>query len=92
MSLHRIYRSRTLEELASRIREHGMLIAPQIRLAYNDRPEHALDVICAYDTHAQIVLSCNNMAQAWRYLRDCGFGDPPRGLKDPKGLDWEKLG
>jgi hypothetical protein len=92
MSLHHIYRSKTLEELAASIRQHGMSISPEIQLAYNSRPEHALDVICEYETHARIVLQSDSMSSAWRYLRGAGFGDPPRGLKDPMGLGWEKQG
>ena len=73
MSLHHIYNATTIEHLAARIRQHGMSIAPEIRNAYNDRPEHALDVICEYETHARIVLQSESMSSAWRYLRDAGF-------------------
>ena len=73
MSLHHIYNATTIEHLAARIRQHGMSIAPEIRNAYNDRPEHALDVICEYETHARIVLQSESMSAAWRYLRDAGF-------------------
>jgi hypothetical protein len=75
-SMCKIYNAKNLNDLAARIREYGCIIAPRIRKIYYDRPEYALEAICQYEEHAKIVLDCESMSEAWRYLRSAGFGDP----------------